>query len=209
MQTKSRKNLSQEKEEHIIFNLLDEIEKDPYTSQRKLSRQLGIALGMVNVFLKRVVSKGYVKFRQIDSRNVKYWLTSHGVVEKSRLTYRFFRSSYRFIRLYRLKVYEVLSPFAGRRNKRVILYGSGEEAELAYLTIHELGMKLEGIVDPDRVGMSCVGHEVRDHAWLLNLKFVNILLVLHSKQLQDDVRIFLKQLEGSSCEIQNLLKISL
>ena len=143
------------REDQVVLSILEEIEKNPQTSQRTLANQLGIAVGIVNSLVKRVVSKGYVKIKRINSRNIHYLFTPKGVYEKSRLTYRFIRYSYRYVSMYRQRTYEVLSPFAQQGLLDVVIFGSGEEAELSYLAIRELRMTLLAIVDPTRFGKQC------------------------------------------------------
>ena len=48
----------------IMLGLLDAVEQDRAQSQRLLASELGIALGLVNAYLKRCVKKGLVKVRR-------------------------------------------------------------------------------------------------------------------------------------------------
>ena len=52
----------------ILMSLLDAVEQDRAHSQRHLAAELGIALGLVNAYLKRCVKKGLVKVRQAPAR---------------------------------------------------------------------------------------------------------------------------------------------
>ena len=70
----------------IVLGLLESVERDGAQSQRKLASDLGIALGLVNAYLKRCVKKGLVKIGQAPPRRYAYYLTPHGFAEKSRLT---------------------------------------------------------------------------------------------------------------------------
>ncbi|MBN2328219.1 MAG: winged helix-turn-helix transcriptional regulator [Candidatus Omnitrophica bacterium] len=173
------------REEQVVLSILEEIEKNPKTSQRNIANQLGIAVGLANSFVKRVISKGFVKIKRINSRNIHYLLTPKGVYEKSRLTYRFLRHSFRYLAMYRQKTYEILAPYSEQGIKDVVIFGSGEEAELSYLVIRELGMTLKGIVDPDHAGEKSIGYEIYDLNWLFDQEALGILLVLHSALLND------------------------
>ena len=48
----------------IMLGLLDAVEQDRAHSQRHLASELGIALGLVNAYLKRCMKKGLVKASQ-------------------------------------------------------------------------------------------------------------------------------------------------
>ena len=48
-------------EEHRDLKLLEAVHEDSRVTQRSLSSKLGIALGLTNIYLKRLVRKGYIK----------------------------------------------------------------------------------------------------------------------------------------------------
>src|SRR6202166_5311081 len=70
----------------IMLGLLESVQRGDAHSQRRLASELGIALGLVNAYLKRCINKGLVKVRQAPARRYAYYLTPHGFTEKSRLT---------------------------------------------------------------------------------------------------------------------------
>lgn len=167
-----------DRDEQLILSLLTALEDEPNTTQKDLATRLGVAVGVVNSFLKRVIYKGYVKTKQLERRRLRYLLTPAGIKEKTRLTYEFLRYSYQYIREVRRKVSQAMMPFARDGKRRVIFYGSGEVAELAYLTARELGMELIAVVDPDNVGKRCVDHVIQDVAWLEKNGSADVLLAL-------------------------------
>ena len=82
----------------IMLGLLDAVEQDRAHSQRHLASELGIALGLVNAYLKRCMKKGLVKMRQAPARRYAYYLTPQGFAEKSRLTVEYLSFSFGFFR---------------------------------------------------------------------------------------------------------------
>jgi DNA-binding MarR family transcriptional regulator len=70
----------------IVLGVLDAVERNPSVTQRSVARDLGIALGMVNAYLKRCLKKGLIKIGQVPPRRYAYYLTPRGMSEKSRLT---------------------------------------------------------------------------------------------------------------------------
>ena len=72
------------------FKLMREIESNPTANQRQLAEDLGVSLGSLNYCLQALISKGFVKvnnFRENENkRKYLYFLTPHGISEKSRLT---------------------------------------------------------------------------------------------------------------------------
>ncbi len=87
MVLKSDKNLS--------YNLLKLLEENPDINQRQLAHELGLSLGKINYCLQAMIAKGLVKAKNFKNNNNKlayaYLLTPHGIEEKVRLTFEYFR----------------------------------------------------------------------------------------------------------------------
>ncbi len=130
--------------------LLTEVERDGAVTQRSLASKLGVALGLTNLYLKRLARKGYIKITTIPSHRVRYLLTPQGFAEKSRLTYLYMEYSLSHYRNMRARLREALSHAAKNGTKRVVIYGIGELAEMAYLSLREMHMTLIGFVDDNR-----------------------------------------------------------
>src|SRR5712671_559366 len=81
-----------------MLGLLESVERDGGQSQRRLAAELGIALGLVNAYLKRCIKKGLVKVSEAPARRYAYYLTPHGFAEKSRLTVEYLGFSFSFFR---------------------------------------------------------------------------------------------------------------
>src|SRR5262245_55008305 len=84
-------------DDRIVLSLLNSVD-DGAQSQRRIAEELGIALGLVNAYLKRCVKKGLVKVSQAPARRYAYYLTPKGFAEKSRLTVEYLSASFSFFR---------------------------------------------------------------------------------------------------------------
>ena len=76
-------------EGHRDMKLLEAVEQDSRVTQRGLATKLGIALGLTNIYLKRLVRKGFIKCVNVQSNRISYLITPRGIAEKARLTYEF------------------------------------------------------------------------------------------------------------------------
>jgi DNA-binding MarR family transcriptional regulator len=126
---------------------LEAIAADDHITQRTLAHKLDIALGLTNIYLKRLVRKGFVKCVNIQSNRLRYLLTPKGIAEKTRLTYEFMEYSLHLYGQVRHHLRERLESHARDNRKRIAVYGTGEAAELAYLSIAELGLELVAVFD--------------------------------------------------------------
>jgi DNA-binding MarR family transcriptional regulator len=140
------------------LQLLCLLERNANVTQRSLARKLGVALGLTNLYLKRLARKGYIKVTTIPPHRIKYLLTPRGMAEKSRLTCLYMQYSLTYYRDMRQRLSHALSAFSRDGAKRIAIYGTGELAELAYLTVREMDLTLVGFVDgqPERRFLSYV-----------------------------------------------------
>jgi len=142
METKNLKTLQ----------LLEAIAEDRPTSQRELSDSLQVSLGMVNAFIKRLVKKGYCKVTTIPKNRVQYILTPSGAMEKTRLTYQYISSSYQYFKTARNRLHNLYDALQNQGATRIVFYGAGEFADIAYLSMTGTPLELIDVVDPDLEG---------------------------------------------------------
>jgi DNA-binding MarR family transcriptional regulator len=167
---------STDAERRHIANLLSSMERESHVSQRKLAAELGVALGLVNTYIKRCVKKGLIKVQQVPTRRYAYFLTPQGFAEKSRLTAEYLTWSLTFFRMARHDCAEVVAD-AGRRGWRSIgLAGGGDLAEIAMLCAAEQGVKVAALVDPGLSRATVLGAKVvaqssdvspTPHGWII------------------------------------------
>jgi DNA-binding MarR family transcriptional regulator len=132
------------------LEILTAIEEGVPLTQRALAQRLGVALGLTNLYLKRLAGKGFIKIREFPvkphaGKRLRYVLTPKGVGEKARLTYEYMGYSLNLFRRTRDNLREALSHLGDNGMKRIALCGVGEAAELAYLTLKEFGLEPVGV----------------------------------------------------------------
>jgi DNA-binding MarR family transcriptional regulator len=127
------------------LRILTEIAAKGDVTQRTIAKDLGIALGLTNLYMKRLVRKGFVKISGVHPHRLRYLLTPQGIVEKSRLTYEYLQFSLWLYKETRGNLAATLRPLIETGIKRYALYGLGESAELAYLTLRQVGLEPVGI----------------------------------------------------------------
>ncbi len=149
-----------DKEYLRTLQLLTEIESEVKITQRSLSKKLGIALGLTNAYLKRLINKGFVKIHRAGANHIRYILTPSGLMEKSRLTYEYLQYSLSFYRDVRREIQSCIDAMRGRGVKNLAFYGAGEVAEIAYVCMHGSDLEIVGVVDDRRAGENFFGHHV-------------------------------------------------
>jgi DNA-binding PadR family transcriptional regulator len=127
--------------------LLSELDRDGGATQRTLATKLGVALGLTNLYLKRLARKGYIKVTTIPHSRIRYLLTPQGFTEKSRLTYLYMQYSLMHYRDMRTRLKEMMSMFYHAHGQRIVIFGTTELAELAYLSLREMNIDCVGFID--------------------------------------------------------------
>jgi predicted transcriptional regulator len=152
-------------EAHRDLRVLEAVQQDSRLTQRGLASKLGIALGLANIYLKRMIHKGYIKCVNVQPNRISYLITPRGIAEKARLTYEFMDYSLHLYGEVRQHLRAALRECAAA-GKRVAICGSGEAAELAYLSLKESGLDPVAVFDAEGgrefLGMPVLA--ITDHA---------------------------------------------
>jgi len=131
----------------IVLGLLESVERDSAQSQRRLAAELGIAVGLVNLYLKRCVNKGLLKMAEAPARRYAYYLTPYGFAEKARLTLEYLSYSFELFRRAKADCTSVFLAASARGFDQVVLAGVSELAEIATICALETGIEIVLIVD--------------------------------------------------------------
>lgn len=138
--------------DEYIGQILEVIADDSQVSQRALSLELGIALGLTNLLLRRLVVRGLVRVAKVHPRRVRYLLTPAGIAEKARMSQRAFENAVSRYRAARTRVEATFTAVsasfpAGLDDKPIVFYGTGEVAEIGYVCLQDFDLRLVGAID--------------------------------------------------------------
>lgn len=127
-----------ERIEDYEFKIIDEIGKDLNTTQRKISRQIGLSLGMTNIIMKRLIGKGYVKMRGLNRRNVQYILTPRGFAEKVKKTHRYLLRTIDTIKALKEKIQDTILEYYEKGERNFTILGKGELADIVEMSLRDM-----------------------------------------------------------------------
>jgi DNA-binding MarR family transcriptional regulator len=146
--------------DQISLRLLDEFTREPEISQRALAGRLGIALGLVNAYIKRLYKKGHIKIKTLPRNRIKYIITPQGFSEKARLTYTYMNYSIQYFREIRANIERTYAKMIADDIKSILLWGDGEIAELCYISTRGLPLKIIGVVADKKIENGFFGHHI-------------------------------------------------
>ena len=142
------------------FKIIEEISQDKNLTQRKISQGLGLSLGMTNIILKRLASKGYIKVKGLDGRKVQYILTPKGFTEKTKKSYRYLLKTIHSLKEMKKKIQRLILTEYKKGKTYFVILGEGELADIVELSLKNLDnseleyirvLKLEDINSSNKV----------------------------------------------------------
>ena len=147
-----------------MLGLMSEVEKNPRITQRGLAVELGIALGLMNNYIKHCVSRGWIRVAMVKPRRISYFLTPEGISEKSKMVAGYLGRAMSFFREAREECEIISSECAKRGWNEVAFIGAGDFADIAALVFSGKNLNYrvlgdaEGVEEFDAVVISCISH---------------------------------------------------
>jgi len=122
------------------YALLDEIAQDSLVTQAGLSERLDIAVGSVNWYIKRLITRGWVKVSHLDRTRLKYDLTPAGMKVFTQRAMSYARDSLKVYGDYRQKAKTLVLELKKAGVQQVYLAGDDEVIDILRLTCFEAGL---------------------------------------------------------------------
>jgi hypothetical protein len=143
------------REETYTRDILTRVHANEAVSQRSIAREMGIALGLANLLLRRMANRGLIRLVRVRPNRVLYFITPTGLAEKARMTVAYVA---RNVQSYRDTRDRIRARFAAISRelehadpsgaKSVVFYGADEVAEIGYVCLHDTDLELAGVVAP-------------------------------------------------------------
>ena len=163
------------------FELINIIGANLASNQRDLSRRLDLSLGLTNLMLRRLVSKGYIRISQLNKRKVQYILTPKGFYEKMRKSIKYTLKTINSIGLIKEKIAEVMSHLYLEGERHFFVLGKSDFAFLIDVVVQELNLADCRVVHLDALpavpveGVFLICKENVDEEFLKDKKAVDLI----------------------------------
>lgn len=131
-------------EQKVLIKLLSELDGhgENHITQRTLADRLGIALGLMNQYLKSCIAKGWVRASQVSPKRISYFLTPEGFHEKTIMVRDYVSRSLSFFKDARLQCDQVFQDCLEKGWKNIGLIGSGDLCDIATLVAQGTGIHI-------------------------------------------------------------------
>lgn len=163
------------------LKLLDEIAKGNRLTQRDLSKTLGVALGLINSYVKNLIAKGYITVSGIPKKRYQYYLTPRGFAEKTRLTFQHFQNFTNLYKVARRDFHDFFNKLERTEAKDVVFCGVDEVTEIAFLSLKETQLRLTAVFDDRQYGKPFFGLEIKSLKEIKNISFDIAVITLFQK----------------------------
>jgi DNA-binding MarR family transcriptional regulator len=124
------------------YALLNEIAHDSMVTQANLSDRLGMAVGSVNWYIKRLVTRGLVKVSHLNRTRLKYDLTPEGMAVFTQRALLYASDSLKVYGNLRQKAKALIQELKQEGVRRVYLDGQDEMSDILRLTCIEAGIHI-------------------------------------------------------------------
>jgi predicted transcriptional regulator len=119
------------------FELVNIIGAQLGSNQRELSRAMELSLGMTNMLIRRLLSKGYIRIKQLNKKKVEYILTSKGFTEKMRKSVKYTLKTINSITLVKNKLLSLVKDVYDSGIRKFYILGGSDLAGLIEMTMME------------------------------------------------------------------------
>lgn len=119
------------------FELINIVGAQLAQNQRDLSQQMDLSLGSVNMLIKRLISKGYIRIRQLNERKMKYILTPKGFAEKMRKSVNYTMKTINSIGVIKKSIKQVIDHYHDLGERNFFVLGKSDLASLVKFVMDE------------------------------------------------------------------------
>jgi DNA-binding MarR family transcriptional regulator len=119
------------------FELINIVGAELGSNQRELSRHMNLSLGMTNMLLRRLITKGYIRIRQLDNKKTQYILTPKGFTEKYHKSLHYTLKTIRSIGLIRNQLNIIIQRLYHQGERVFHILGNSDLAELVEISLRQ------------------------------------------------------------------------
>lgn len=123
------------------FELVNIVGAQLAVNQRDLSRHMDLSLGAINMLIRRLITKGHIRTRQLNKRKVEYLLTPQGFAEKMRKSIKYTLKTIHSIGLIKSRLQEILLDLYKNGARDFFIVGKSDLSLLIEMAAKEAALK--------------------------------------------------------------------
>lgn len=142
----------QKEHQSAELTILNYIEQNSDATQRELSQEVGVSLGMINLLVKKLVRTGLIKIEGLQPNSIRYFLTPKGIANKIERTYGYVVRTYNQIHSVRSTIVAVADRIAEEKDADTLIF-FGKEDEISAMIedlIQTKAFKIDAVIIHDK-----------------------------------------------------------
>lgn len=158
--------------------ILEYIYYNDSLKQRELADKAGISLGMTNAILKRLIEKGWLMTKRLNSRNISYVVSPKGMEEIFKRGYRYFKRTIDNVHFYKTGIEQLISEASAAGHRTIALVGKSDLDFIIEYSCEKNNLTFKMISDPKEAGDNMfvlfseqceISDKVPEKQWLRNI----------------------------------------
>ena len=166
------------------FELVNIIGAQLASNQRALSRHMDISLGMTNMLVHRLISKGYIRIHQLNKRKIQYILTPKGFTEKMQKSIKYTIKTLNSIGVIKNRLKEIIQKIYQDGERNFYILGGSDLGLLVDINVREISKGdhtitfIHSVEEAKKDGLLCICKEGYEHISSNGQKAVNLITEL-------------------------------
>lgn len=119
------------------FELINIVGAQLANNQRDLSAHMDLSLGTINMLVKRLISKGYIRIKQLNEKKVQYMLTPKGFSEKMQKSVKYTLKTIKSIGLIREHARSLIVDLYEQGHRQFYILGRSDLALLVEIIFRD------------------------------------------------------------------------
>ena len=147
MQTKDLQSLYLQSPKLNQLNILREVAANAHITQAELANRCSLSVAMVNNYMKDLCESGWIEYHRRTTKSVTYHLTPAGTEHLGSLQSELMEEMVGMFVSAKEQIWTRIMSQAQGSLQRVVLFGSGPLAQLAFHALEKAGVTILGICD--------------------------------------------------------------
>lgn len=117
------------------LRIIEELSRESGLTQREISDKTRLSLGAVNIILKRLIKRGFLKTKTLNPKKMEYIVTPKGFSEKTKKSYAYFIKTVNLVRAVREEIAKIIQDENNKERKKFIILGNDDLADIIELAL--------------------------------------------------------------------------
>jgi len=117
------------------LKVIEELSRSRNLTQRELSGRVKLSLGTVNLILKRLATRGFVKTKGLTAKKIEYALTPKGLSELAKKSYSYIQKTVNLVKVVKGEIAKIVLEEYNSGQRKFAVLGDDDLADIIELAL--------------------------------------------------------------------------